>query len=219
MITTELLDPKSIKSTDELMGYASETLLMQGMQLKTDSAQLTLDSTKASTDSTTLTLTSSYGLSFGVADTSSSSFEIAFDDTLTIGVTASLPLNTLFKDSDASITLENYQRDVEQAELNYYSNFSDIKNTIEQYQLLIGMYIDMAPLLENGYVVEQENEELSRQAYEEGLITYNDYLEAIDSLEDQRLSIIENKLNFTTQIYNLSCELNIEIDQLFPAEQ
>lgn len=206
-----LLELKKIRSIDDFKaGIASSTTVKQA-ELNVKSSQLSYDSALHSATSPTLSVSTSVGIN-GNYSTSSN---LRATDSISASVSLSIPTEKWFRNSSVSVNLDNLQKEIQQAKNSKELAISDAENEIETCYENIESCLRKSSSLEKAQTLKQETLELTQSAYDQGNETYLNLQNAVESVYQGKIAILQNQLDYTVGICTLALKLGMDADELY----
>jgi hypothetical protein len=172
-------------------------------------AELDLKSEKNSSISPTISFSASTSLSGDITTS-----DISFEDSTSVSVSVSVPLDAYLKNSSTQIDLDSKEYDVQIAQAEYDSGLQSLKAQVKtSYATLQQAKANLEKLGEHQKLA-KEQLELVQLSYEAGQSSFNDLQDSIAEEQSANLSVIKQKLTYTLALYNLSSLLEIETTAL-----
>ena len=137
-----------------------------------------------------------------------------FADTTTLGVTVSVPLDHLFRNSSASIAIDSARYDIQIAELNLQQALDDLRTDVENAITSVRQTEDNLHLLDHHLALAQEQLELTQASYDAGKSSFSDLEDAKQAVSDAELSKVQQQLNHTIALYDLATLLECPVADL-----
>ncbi|HAP57110.1 MAG TPA: hypothetical protein DD633_02345 [Sphaerochaeta sp.] len=206
----ELWDTQSLKPLADLQDLALGTSSIQLLAYQIEQAELALKKTRASSASPIVAFNASTSLSSTLSTTAGASLR----DTTQVGVTVSLSLDPYLPNSTAQVTLENLQQDVIIAQNELQQGIRTVKSEVQaRYQNLLQIEAELDYLTEYQRVAEATHA-LTQASYEAGEVAYLTLAESEQQALNARLSILQQRINYTVSLYELAYLLETDINTI-----
>ncbi len=206
----ELWDTQSLKPLADLQDLALGTSSIQMLAYQIEQAELALKKTRASSASPIVAFNASTSLSSTLSTTAGASLR----DTTQVGVTVSLSLDPYLPNSTAQVTLENLQQDVIIAQNELQQGIRTMKSEVQaRYQNLLQIEAELDYLTEYQRVAEATHA-LTQASYEAGEVAYLTLAESEQQALNARLSILQQRINYTVSLYELAYLLETDINTI-----
>ncbi len=210
----ELMDIQSLKPLADLQDLVLATSSLQLLSYKIEQAEVSLKKTHATTASPTVAFSASTSLASSLSTTGSSYIR----DTTQIGVSVSLSLDPYLQNSSSQVTLENLQKDITLAENELQQGIKTARTEVKNlYQNLTQLEAQLQYLFEY-QAASEVTVAYSQAAYEAGEITYQDLKDSEQQLQNARLSILQQKVNYTLSLYELAYLLETDVTTIITEE-
>jgi multidrug efflux system outer membrane protein len=206
----ELWDTQSLKPLADLQDLALGTSSIQLLAYQIEQAELALKKTRASSASPIVAFNASTSLSSTLSTTAGACLR----DTTQVGVTVSLSLDPYLPNSTAQVTLENLQQDVIIAQNELQQGIRTMKSEVQaRYQNLLQIEAELDYLTEYQRVAEATHA-LTQASYEAGEVAYLTLAESEQQALNARLSILQQRINYTVSLYELAYLLETDINTI-----
>ena len=118
------------------------------------------------------------------------------------------------KASSASVALDTAEYDIEIAKQNYANSLTDLTSSIRNAYVSLEQSQQNIENLEKHLALAKEQLRFIQDSYEAALSSYNDYESAVVAVSNATISLLQQKLNYTIALYDLSSLLETGIDGL-----
>ena len=199
--------PLALLETSEL-----NTSTAKKLKLAIDSAKLTAKSTSASYIFPSVNVSLSNQLGGNLY--SSSNSRMGITDTSKVSVTVSVPLDYLISTSSAAVAIDDAKYAIEIAQQNYTNGISSLDSSVKEAQVTLNQTISNLDKLEKHLKLAEEQLRLTQESYNAGKSSYSELKDATNSVQSAQLSILQQKLNYTIALYDLSSLLETSVEKL-----
>ncbi len=213
--TVNLLDTETLEADLE------KTITMQQKRLAVSQAQNNVDAEKASGIAPKITISASTSFSGGIysSDSGDSSWwgdskGGDFTDSTSVGVTVSIPLDHLLKKSSTSAAIDAAKIGVSIAQQEYENQLTTLKDDVEDAIVSLSQATANLATLKQHLELAEEQLALLQESYDAGKTSYSDLQDAKDDVSDSRINILQQQLNQTIALYDLSALLNKSVDEI-----
>jgi len=208
---------EEIQDEQSLYALLPATSAMQSLQEDITLGQLNYKSTKTQNTMPTLSASGTVEVSGTLYDASSSSSS-SLSDSSSLTVSLSVPMDTYFKNSSTSITLDNAKRTIDSSRYTYQAKLREMQQSVTDYLTTIHLSLLSQNSLEKQLTLLQYQEEQQKQSYESGVSDYSDYQDAIRDRQLGEISLRENALTYTLNLHYLACYLEVSINDILNGE-
>jgi|GEM_PF-579435 len=206
-----------IASLETLQAKATSTTAIRKAQLLIDSSNIAENDVKKKYVSPSVSVSANSRLGGTIYSTklgSNGSYSDYISDTTSVSVTVSLPLDHYMKASSASVALDTAEYDIEIAKQNYANSLTDLTSSIRNAYVSLEQSQQNIENLEKHLALAKEQLRFIQDSYEAALSSYNDYESAVVAVSNATISLLQQKLNYTIALYDLSSLLETGIDGL-----
>jgi outer membrane protein TolC len=208
---------QALQDEKSLYDLLPATSALQALQENITLDQLNYKSTKVQNTMPTLSASGTVKVSGTLYDASSSSSS-SLSDSSSLTVSLSIPMDTYFKNSSTSITIENAKRTIDASSYTYQASLRDMQQTVSDYLTTIHLCLQSQNSLEKQLEILQYLEEQQKLSYESGVSDYSDYQDAIRDRQLGEISLRENALTYTLNLHYLACYLEVSINDILNGE-
>ena len=187
--------------------YGEKRYDIQLLRLAVKQAGLSLDVDKKTTFSPTVSFSGGWAVD--------SSIDTAFADTAFLSVSVSVPVSGYIKGSDAYLSLRDDEDDITQAQLLLAIGLAEAKSEIWT------QVADVQRLWENidteqlNLDMVQRAYELSKEAYDSGLLSLAELSEARQNALDAGTTLVNARLSYVLSTYGLATSLGMDTASLY----
>lgn len=211
----DLPSQKTLKGLDELYRLVPATTAIQKLSVSVEQAKVTEKNNSNSYVVPSVSVTASTGLSgnlFSYKDGTTTGATI--HDSTTLGVTVSIPLDHLIKSSQASVNIDTGKIATQIAQQNYANGITDLQASVRKAWVAVAQAKENITLLSEKKTLAEEQLKLSQASWEEGMLSYGDLENVKNDLTSAEISLLQQQLNYTIALYDLSAYLETAIDTL-----
>ncbi len=206
----DLISPATLQSLETLDAMAQQTSTISTLKLNVEEAKLAYAQENHTAFSPSLSFSATTSFSGSVETTGT-----AFEDNTTLSVAVSLPVDSYFTKSSTKISLENLQMDITIANNSLEDGIQNLLASVQTAYTALEQAEATLQYLEAYKVVVEKNYELTSNAYEAGEVDYSTLQDIENERSNASLAILQQQVNYTLALYDLSNLLETDVDTLF----
>lgn len=207
----------SLQAQETLLGRLQDTTTIKQQALAISRAWQALANQKATSSGVSVNVSAKTSFGDSIYSYRNKSGNWGFSDladTTTLGVSVSVPLDHLMKDSSTSVAIDSAQYDIQIAELNYQKALEDLQIKVKDAITSVQQAEDNLQLLDRHLELARTQLELTQSSYEAGKSSYRDLDDAKQAVSDAELAKVQQQLNHTIALYDLATLLECPVDDL-----
>ncbi|MGN0906862.1 MAG: TolC family protein [Bullifex sp.] len=207
MILLDLPSPEELYDT-----HRGTITALKVKDAKVTESEVNLKTTKVSSLAPSLEFSTGY--SAGASSSYTSSLSGKISDDFYVKVSVSVPVTPYIKGSSGDTAVRNAESAVTVAKLTRTQSERDTISSIASLVQQVKSGEGSVTLAEESLSLAGKTLELKKEAYDAGLLSYSEYLSAEDALFNAAVALSDEKISYTQQLYSLSSELGISVDEL-----
>lgn len=203
------LDPlpeiKGVVSVEKLLAQIENTTTIKALHLKVQDAQLALKAARNTSLSPTISFSASTSLSAAVSTATSS-----LKDSSSLSVSVSLPLDAYLPNSSSQVHLENLESSIQIAYNNLEAGKQSLMAAVRSSYTSLEMAASTLVKLEKHLQLAEAAYSLTQASYVAGESSYLTLTESDKEVRSAALSILTQKVTYTSSLYDLAYLLQVE---------
>jgi len=195
---------------ESLLALVENTNTIKNLALAIDNAQLSQKIARNTYTSPTFSL----GASIGFAGSVSNSTDFTINDETSLSLAVSIPLDAYLTNSAAQVALDTASMEIDIAQASYQKGLEELGESVKTAYTSLDQIKANLEKLEEHLVLANTQLDLVQAAYNASLSPYSDLKDSQDAVHSASLSILQQQLDYTLALYDLSNLLEVGLNTL-----